>query len=113
MNTVGKQGEAAALAFLLQAGYSILATNYKTVFGEVDIIARDKDITVFVEVKSRSGSAFGFPFEAVTPRKQAKIRKVALFYMKQKKKEIPLRFDVLSINIENGQSRIEHIIDAF
>lgn len=113
MNTIGKEGEAAALTFLRNAGYQILATNYKTVFGEVDIIALDKDVTVFVEVKSRSGSAFGFPFEAVTPRKQEKIRKVALFYMKLKKQEIPLRFDVLSINLEDGQTRIEHITDAF
>ncbi len=113
MNILGRQGEAAALAFLEKAGYSILATNYKTVFGEVDIIALEKGTTVFVEVKSRSGSAYGHPFEAVTPRKQEKIRKVALYYMKQKKREIPVRFDVLSINIEDGQSRIEHIIDAF
>jgi len=113
MNLLGRQGEAAALAFLQQAGYSILATNYKTVFGEVDIIAMEKGTTVFVEVKSRSGSAYGHPFEAVTPRKQEKIRKVALFYMKQKKGEIPVRFDVLSIHIEDGQNKIEHIIDAF
>jgi putative endonuclease len=113
MNTLGKQGEAAALAFLEQAGYRILATNYKTVFGEVDIIAMEHGTTIFVEVKARSGSAYGHPFEAVTPKKQEKIRKVALFYMKQKKKEIPVRFDVLSINIEDGKNRIEHIIDAF
>ncbi|MGC2063913.1 MAG: YraN family protein [Thermodesulfovibrionales bacterium] len=113
MNIIGKQGEAAAVVFLRQAGYRILATNYKTVFGEVDIIAMEKGTTVFVEVKSRSGSAYGYPFEAVTPRKQDKIRKVALFYMKQKKREIPVRFDVLSINIEDGQNKIEHIIDAF
>jgi putative endonuclease len=113
VNVTGKQGEDAALVFLRQAGYRILATNYKTVFGEVDIIALDKGTTVFVEVKSRSGSAFGYPFEAVTPRKQEKIRKVALFYMQQKKREIPVRFDVISINIEGGQNKIEHIIDAF
>lgn len=113
MNIIGAQGEAAALTFLKQTGYRILATNYKTVFGEVDIIAMDNGTTVFVEVKSRSGSAFGHPFEAVTPKKQEKIRKVALFYMKQKKQEIPVRFDVLSINIEDGQNKIEHIIDAF
>lgn len=113
MNTIGAQGEEAALAFLKKAGYRILATNYKTVFGEVDIIAMENGTTVFVEVKSRSGSAFGFPFEAVTPKKQDKIRKVALYYMKQKKEEIALRFDVLSINISGGESAIEHIKDAF
>lgn len=113
MNRVGKDGEEAALEYLRSAGYRIIATNYKTVFGEVDIIAKEKDTTVFVEVKTRSGSAFGYPFEAVTPKKQEKIRKVALFYMKQKKREIRLRFDVLSINFEGGEKTIEHIADAF
>ncbi|MDA8083181.1 MAG: YraN family protein [Nitrospiraceae bacterium] len=113
MNIIGKQGEAAALAFLRKSGYHIIATNYKTCFGEVDIIAKEKNVTIFVEVKSRSGSAFGHPFEAVTPKKQEKIRKVALFYMKQKKVEIPVRFDVLSINIAGGEEKIEHIRDAF
>ena len=101
------------MEFLKRAGYRILSTNYRTVFGEVDIIARDRDATVFVEVKSRSGSAFGYPFEAVTPKKQEKIRRVALYYMKQMKKEIPVRFDVLSITTEDGKEAIEHIRDAF
>jgi len=109
----GREGEQAALIFLGKAGYRILATNYKTVFGEVDIIAQDKGTTVFVEVKSRASNAFGQPFEAVTPRKQEKIRKVALFYMKQQKQELPVRFDVLSINIAGAEKTIEHIKDAF
>ncbi|TAN39307.1 MAG: YraN family protein [Nitrospirae bacterium] len=113
MNKLGRDGEEAALVFLKKTGYTIIDTNYKTVFGEVDIIARDRGVTVFIEVKARSSIAFGHPFEAVTRKKQEKLKKLALFYMKQKKKELPLRFDVLSINISGGKTSIDHIRDAF
>jgi putative endonuclease len=115
-NTVGRAGEAAAAEFLERSGYRILETNYRTVFGEVDIIALDAGVTVFVEVKTRSGAAYGSPFEAVTTTKQQKIRKVALYYMKKKKQELQVRFDVLSILSARGQTAaytIEHIKDAF
>ncbi|MBI5100871.1 MAG: YraN family protein [Nitrospirae bacterium] len=113
MNRVGKEGEETALVYLKKAGFNILATNYKTVFGEIDIIALDRHITVFIEVKTRSSNAFGHPFEAVTPKKQEKMKRLALYYMKQKKRELPLRFDVLSISVSGSQKKIEHIRDAF
>ena len=113
MNRVGKEGESAAADFLRASGYRIIETNFRTFFGEVDIIALDSGITVFVEVKTRSGSAYGSPFEAVTLKKQEKIRKVALFYMKKKKQELEIRFDVVSITTAAGGRRIEHIKDAF
>lgn len=113
MNTLGKEGESAAVDFLKKNGYKIVEKNYKTVFGEIDIIAKDKDIIVFVEVKTRADKSFGHPFEAVHPGKREKIRKVALCFLKKLKKEVPARFDVLSINIENGKKKIEHIVDAF
>jgi putative endonuclease len=113
MNTLGKEGEEAAVDFLKKTGYRIIEKNYKTVFGEIDIIAKDKDIVVFVEVKTRADRSFGHPFEAVHPKKREKIRKTALCFLKKLKKEVPARFDVLSIDMEGGIKKIEHIVDAF
>jgi len=113
MNTLGREGEEVALEFLRKKGYRILEKNYRTAFGEIDIIARDREVLVFIEVKTRADTTFGYPFEAVTPNKREKIRKVALCFMKKLRKECAARFDVLSINIEKGRERIEHITDAF
>lgn len=113
MNKLGKEGEAAAVAFLKKRGFKILELNYRTPFGEVDIIARDKNVLVFVEVKTRVDTAFGYPFEAVNARKKEKMRKVALSFMKRRKKEEPARFDVVSIQQLGLRSKIEHIQDAF
>lgn len=113
--SVGKQGEAAALVFLQNLGYKIVARNYRTVTGEIDIIAQDKAILVFIEVKTRKTQTFGLPYEAVDFRKQAKIRKVALQFLAEKHVECrTLRFDVISILISSpGSCKIEHLIDAF
>ncbi len=113
MNPLGKEGERIAKEFLRRKGFSILQENYRTPFGEIDIIAREKDVIVFVEVKTRADLTFGSPFEAVNRRKKEKIKNVALCYMKRLKKECPARFDVLSINIDDGREKIEHIRDAF
>ena len=113
MNTLGKDGENIAAAFLEKKGFRIIEKNYRTVFGEIDIIARDRGVIVFVEVKTRSDITFGYPFEAVNPKKREKIRKSALCFMKGQKKESPARFDVMSITKDKGETRIEHIQDAF
>jgi len=113
MNTLGREGEDIAADFLRKKGFRIIEKNYRTPFGEIDIIAQDKSVVVFVEVKTRSGIAFGYPFEAVNPKKREKIRKVALCFMKRQKKEFAARFDVLSIYFEHGKHQIEHIQDAF
>ena len=113
MKNLGREGEELATAFLRQKGYTILEQNYKTKFGEIDIIAKDSDVFVFVEVKTRADTTFGYPFEAVNLRKRDKIRKVALRFMKTQKKELPSRFDVMSITRDRGGTRIEHIQDAF
>lgn len=113
MNTLGKEGEELALRFLKKQGYRIIGKNYRTPFGEIDIIADDGGVLVFVEVKTRSGDAFGSPFEAVDRKKRDKIRKVALCYMKRIRKEPPARFDVLSIDVDGRQKKIDHIKDAF
>lgn len=106
----GKIGEKKAEEFLKKQGYKILETNYKTHNGEIDIIAKDKEYIVFVEVKTRSSNEFGLPAEAVDRKKQEKYVKVASEYLlKTKNTESACRFDV--IGIENGE--INHIIDAF
>ena len=107
---LGRVGEKKAAEFLKEKGYKILETNHKTHLGEIDIIAEDGEYVVFVEVKTRSGDAFGQPSEAVDRKKQEKYFRVATEYLQRKGKlDAPSRFDV--IEIENGQ--INHINDAF
>ena len=113
MKLIGSKGEDLAAEFLRKKGYKIISRNYKTPIGEVDIIAEDKGTIVFVEVKTRSNNSFGYPFEAVGSRKQHKLKNLALFYMKQRKKDLAVRFDVLSIHISEDKKEIEHIMDAF
>lgn len=110
---VGSKGEEAAACYLRERGYKILHRNYRTPVGEADIIAVDNEILVFVEVKTRRGTLFGEPFEAVDSRKQAKIRKIALYYLKLHKLEKQVRFDVMSIVSANGSHEIQHIVEAF
>ena len=112
-NIYGKRSEIIAADYLEKKGYKILETNYKNKIGEVDIIARDGDYIVFVEVKARFSQAFGHPFEAIDERKQQKIHAIASLYLiKNKKYGTNCRFDAISIlGIENPE--ITHIIDAF
>lgn len=109
----GMQAEEAAAQFLAAKNYRILARNHKTACGEVDIIARVRDMLVFVEVKARVSRAFGQPFEAVDARKQERLRRIALLYLKKLGKEVPIRFDVISISAEAGNMLIDHIEGAF
>ena len=112
-NTYGKRSEIIATNFLKEKGYTIVEINYKNKIGEIDIIAKDQDYIVFVEVKARMSEAFGHPFEAIDERKQQKIHNVASIYlMKNKKYGTKCRFDAISIlGLENPE--IRHIIDAF
>lgn len=83
---LGKIGEDAGTRFLLRQGYQILVTNYRSCFGEIDIIARDRQGNiVFVEVKSRRNYNFGHPVEAVDSRKQRHIVRSALYFLKEKR----------------------------
>ncbi|MFH0933017.1 MAG: YraN family protein [Nitrospirota bacterium] len=114
MKVLGIKGENLAVKFLKEKGYRIIARNYKTPIGEIDIIAQDGTTTVFIEVKTRTDEFFGQPFEAVNKRKRQKLKNVALFYLKRHERAFPVRFDVLSIFYrENGKKEIEHIKDAF
>ncbi|MFQ5543770.1 MAG: YraN family protein [Nitrospiria bacterium] len=110
----GLEGEEVAASFLKRRGYRILERNYRTSFGEIDIIATEDDVLVFVEVKARSGTGFGPPEASIDFRKQKKLSRVALAYLSRKKNmTCPCRFDVVAVLKENGQCRVRLIQDAF
>lgn len=114
---LGKKGEQVALSHLIKLGYSIKEKNYRCPFGEVDIIAQEKGVLAFVEVKTRASGRFGAPEEAVDYHKQQKLIKIALFYLAalgKKEGQEMCRFDVVSVSF-NPQSgwTIELIKDAF
>jgi putative endonuclease len=110
----GKQGEELAVKHLKKQGYEIICVNYRTRLGEIDIIAKDKDTIVFVEVKSRSSSAYGSPKQAVTLEKQKKISKNALLYLKETSQmNARARFDVVAVFSSNDKADVEIIKNAF
>jgi putative endonuclease len=110
----GEKGEAIAAQHLKKQGYRIIEKNYRTKLGEIDIIAKDKDTLVFVEVKSRRSWQFGNPKAAVTPQKQRKISMVALQYLKSThRSNASARFDVAAVTITRDKPQIEIIKNAF
>jgi len=110
----GAQSESLAARLLKQRGYTILETNYRTPLGEIDIIARDRDTIVFVEVKARRSLGFGGPKWAVTPKKQRKISMVALYYLKTtRQSQSKARFDVVAIRSLAEPPQVEIIRNAF
>jgi len=110
----GVSGESFAVEVLEKNGYQILEQNYRTSLGEIDIIAREGDVLVFVEVKSRRTGKFGSPKLAVTAKKQRKISMVALEYLKQTRQNgEKARFDVVSIRFVPEQPDVEIIKNAF
>ena len=112
---LGDRGENAAVQYLRKAGYQILIRNHKNQFGEIDIIARDGDTIVFVEVKTRSEHTEGRPEEAVTRTKQRQITRAASVWLQQHKlHQHRCRFDVIAIVWRTGeQPIIDHIQSAF
>ncbi|NLG86523.1 MAG: YraN family protein [Firmicutes bacterium] len=111
--TVGALGEDFAVSFLKRCGYRIIERNFRCRLGEIDIIAQEGNCLVFIEVKTRRSLRFGYPQEAVTLTKQAKLRRVAAYYLQRYKKRVPCRFDVLAVNIEEGTAKPELIRNAF
>ncbi len=110
---LAKRGEAAAALRLQQEGYRILAANHRSPFGEIDLIARDGDTLVFVEVKTRRGRS-GSPKEAVTPRKQRRLSLLALAYLKAHGRlDRPARFDVVAVSWGKDGPEIEIVRNAF
>ena len=112
---LGELGEELAISYLKKNGYEIKERNFRVKAGEVDIIAVDNDVLVFVEVKTRSSVAFGIPAEAVTYRKQQQISKVALVYINNHQlHNCDARFDVVSVLIvSTNNPQIDLIRNAF
>ena len=110
----GKQGEELAVAHLQQLGYRILERNYRCPLGEIDIVAREKDTLVFVEVKSRKTEQFGDPELAVGRTKQRKLTLIALYYLaRQKDSQLAARFDVVAVKMLRDRTEVQLIRDAF
>lgn len=111
---LGRQGEQAAEQFLRAQGYVLLARNYRCAYGEIDLVVRDRDTLVFVEVRTQSGPTFGDPLESVTQRKQRQIAKAAMHYVvRQRVANHPLRFDVIGIVWNKLAPQIVHVKGAF
>ena len=110
----GAWGEELALRYLERRGYRLVERNYRTRYGELDLVLREGDTLVFVEVKLRRTTGFGDPLEAVTPHKQAKIRSLAEHYLLNREPPFDtVRFDVVGILLGKGPPRVQHIEDAF
>jgi putative endonuclease len=110
----GKRGEDIAIAYLKGRGYRIVERNYKCPLGEIDIVARDGDEIVFVEVKSRKSEEFGDPQLAVGLEKQKRVSRISLTYLKEKHLyPCNARFDVVAIKMFPEGNTIELIQNAF
>ena len=111
----GNRGEAEVARYLRKQGYSLLASQWRCRFGELDLVARDKRGTLcFVEVKLRGAGSIALPREFVDTRKQERIRKTAAAYLSTHELDAPARFDVAEVYEEsNGTLRIEYLENAF
>ncbi len=111
---LGRLGEDLASRRLRSLGYEILERNYRCPLGEIDLVARDGDVLVFVEIKTRKNRPLGEAKEAVNRRKQGQLSRVALAYLKSKKLwDAKARFDVVAVGVGEGKEKIEIIRDAF
>ena len=109
----GRLGEEIACKEIKKKGYDIIERNYRSRLGEIDIIAKDGDVLVFIEIKTRR-SSIDYAKEAVDRRKKKKLLKLALAYMKTKRYDnIKARFDVIAISIKDNKPQIELIKNAF
>lgn len=113
---LGDRGERAARRYLRRLRYRILARDWRSRLGQIDLVALDGDVVVFVEVKTRSGTEAGHPAESITPQKQRQLTRLALQFLKRHRLlEKSARFDVLAVHWPPGarRPRIEHIRNAF
>ena len=110
---IGKKGEAYALQYLRRKGYKILDVNWYYKKKELDIVARQNDTLVVIEVKTRKKDGFESPKEAVTRKKQRMIIKAANAYVTENEMDLEVRFDIVEVIISGKMHEIEHIEDAF
>lgn len=111
---LGLQGEQIASRYIEELGYKVLENNYRTKKGEIDIIAFHKETIVFTEVKTRTNLKYGYPVEAVTPKKATTIKNVALEYISKGNLDYKVRFDVVEIFFSNEKNyKVKLIENAF
>ena len=109
----GREGEDLAVAFLQQKGFRVLERNYRYRHSEIDLIVAKGNWLIFVEVKTRSSTAFGYPEEFVDYKKKKKIFEGADQYMYQTNWLGNVRYDIVAINLVTGPPEIHHLEDAF
>lgn len=109
----GEKGEKIAARFLEKKGYTIIAKNFQTRFGEIDIICQNKQYLVFAEVKTRGERFLVSGRDAVGFAKQQRILKAAIQYMQNDPVELQPRFDVVEVVFGEKECQIEHIENAF
>lgn len=112
-NELGEKGEELATQFLRQKGYKILQRNYRFKKLEVDIICEDKNELVIIEVKTRASRYLAGPEDTVSKSKQKSIVKAANQYIIDNEIEVETRFDIVSIILNDKETHIDHLIDAF
>ena len=116
-NLLGGWGEALAAEYLRKKRYEILASGYRSRFGEIDLIVKNKQYLVFVEVKLRKSGSFAAPREYVNRAKQDRLRVTASMYLAQNPTKLQPRFDVIEIFAPEGaltqKPEITHLEDAF
>ena len=112
---LGVRGERIAAAYLTDAGLRVVDRNWRCREGELDLVAREGDALVFCEVKTRRGTGYGHPVEAVTPRKQARLRLLAHRWLAAHDAHAPdLRFDVVGVLVPaSGPALVTHLRGAF
>lgn len=112
---IGKIAENLALKHLLSKGLTLLRKNYRSYFGEIDLIMRDGEYVAFVEVRHRKKSTHGNALESVGPQKRKKIIRTAELYLQQKKwlYTVPCRFDIIAIQPVAGRMQLEWVKNAF
>ena len=107
---LGDEGEALAVDFLQRKRYAILARNYRTRFGELDIVATYQGRVVVIEVKTRRSTLFGSPEEAINARKQVHLRRMAAWYMmKEKRKEKEYQIDCIAVDFTKVPPELRHL----
>jgi len=113
--SLGKMGEVVAGKFLTAKGFKIIAQNYKCLIGEIDLIATHREKLYFIEVKTRAGLSHGWPAESVTLKKQAKLRKLALYYLSVCPHAGPVAFGVVEVLYDSLSHHYQAnwIADAF
>ena len=113
-STLGRSGEDLAASLYRNAGFRILERNYRVPEGEVDVVAGRGSTLVFCEVKTRRSDRWGAPVEAVSWKKQARLRRLAARWMRERGAgDAEVRFDVVSVVVRDGRPEITHFPDAF